>query len=103
MKESTTKLAPYRTSRDYERLLKLMEEHSIICVVDFYGMKPNDRPPVRDVCRTVLNFDGREGAPVFNVWSRGIGHISTDCKLTFVADCKAVDLEFLDPGESIKI
>lgn len=81
-------IAGYRTSRDYARLVELMQRHSVVCVVDSFGDS-------RDVARTV--FEGPAETGLWMVSARGIGYLHARSREEFIAQCAKNHLEFLEP------
>ena len=76
----------YKTSKDYHRLFRLMQEKAFICIVTCYGC--------RDVASTIYN------EALWEVSSRGVGHVWAETEDKFIANCEAVSLEFLEHNPS---
>lgn len=82
-------IAGYRTSRDYARLVELMQRHSVVCIVDsFEG--------ARDVAKTI--FEGTAEKGQLMVSARGMGYLHARERGDFIAQCEKYHLEFLEPA-----
>lgn len=74
-------------SDDYQKLLELMKQSSIICVVDYQS--------IRDVAQTIYS-------PLeLQVVARGIGYIWAQTPEEFVHACKVYNLKFLPPPDRL--
>jgi hypothetical protein len=80
-------LAPYSGSRDYELLADLAAKASILCIVDFEGL--------RDVART--NYMRRGDQELWQVSARGMGYITAFNRADFIALCGHRNVEFMVP------
>lgn len=95
-------MQPYPTSRDYDKLIRLMQAgHELVCFVD-YSFPSDERttPPVRDIARTRYEapIEGQyDGHAYLSVSSRGIGYAGglRLSEAEFKKDCQAVNLEFI--------
>lgn len=81
-------LAAYNGSQDYERLVELSRQQSIICIVDY------DKE-IRDVARTI--YRDHHGSECWDVSARGISYITAFSKEEFLAACTRNHLEFIEP------
>jgi hypothetical protein len=69
---AVTQVSGYDMSRDYTRLAEIMQQRSVVCLVDF-----DEKGVIRDVAKTI--FDPNAGRPYWMVSSRGIAdHDQTD-------------------------
>lgn len=86
---------PYKTSRDYDRLLALLDAgHVIVCIVDY---RFPDGDVARDICRGCQTGEGEDTRYMFT--ARGICYadIWTDIDEDFTRRCQRVNIEFIDP------
>lgn len=85
---------PYRTSRDYQLLKKLLDEgKEIVCFTDF----PIDNRIFRDVCKARKIGEGR-----YSVTCRGCEYASFwgnhNYKWTFEDEMRMANIEFIEPN-----
>lgn len=80
----------HATSRDYEKLFELMQEHPIICVLNDSCRMPD---PVRDIAATLYTGGS------WQVSVRGGGYVLAWDRDTFIRQCEKYDLEWLVPPE----
>lgn len=85
-------LPDYGGSKDYERLAELAKTRSVLCVVD-YRM---DTFTTRDVART--QYMSKPGQEYWSVSARGMGYINAFSQEEFVALCRCLNLEFIEPA-----
>ena len=79
----------YTTSKDYEKLWKLVQDgKEIVCFT--HGLS------------TYVSIAMKQGKYVA-VFSRGVGDIETNSEIDFIQTCKKLNLEFLPPDAWIKI
>ena len=76
----------YKTSRDYQRLYRLLRETVVVCIVDYLDC--------RDVAATLFFADGA------NIGARGITYITAFDEDQFVEQCARYNVEFTEPNES---
>lgn len=89
---------PYKTSRDYRRLMNLLDAgNEIVCVVDYQS---GSGITTRDICRGRKMGEGEYATYSFSV--RGIGYAETWKGMVddFIFICRSVNLEFIDPGNN---
>ena len=89
---------PYRTSRDYQLLKKLLDEgKEIVCFTDF----PIDNRIFRDVCKARKIGEGR-----YSVTCRGCEYASFwenhNYKWAFEDEMRMANIEFIEPKRVIK-
>lgn len=85
---------PYRTSRDYQLLKKLLDEgKEIVCFADF----PIDNRIFRDVCKARKTGEGR-----YSITCRGCEYASFwenhNYKWTFEDEMQMANIEFIEPN-----
>ena len=85
---------PYRTSRDYQLLKKLLDEgKEIVCFTDF----PIDNRIFRDVCKARKIGEGR-----YSVTCRGCEYASFwenhNYKWAFEDEMRMANIEFIEPN-----
>lgn len=80
-------IADYKGSRDYARLAELAKAQSVICMVDYQGC--------RDVAQTLYSDAG--DVVIWQVSARGISYSSAFDPTRFIAQCMALNLEFIEP------
>lgn len=85
---------PYKTSRDYQLLKKLLDEgKEIVCFTDF----PIDNRIFRDVCKAKKIGEGR-----YSVTCRGCEYASFwenhNYKWTFEDEMRMANIEFIEPN-----
>jgi hypothetical protein len=84
----------YETSRDYRRLLELMREQSVICLVDFSRT-------CRDIAKTFYEYRPQcKTKETFQVQARGVAYIYDWEEKRFLESCKRLNLEFILPTNS---
>jgi hypothetical protein len=76
----------YPMSRDYPRLLELIEEGRIFAIVDCY-----------ETCRDPV-FVRKGGSFGYDIGVRGFGYADASTPDEFLAECERLNLEFLDPA-----
>lgn len=72
----------YKTNRDYARLWTLLQETSVICIVDYMNC--------RDIAATIF-YDN-----VAQVSARGITYVWAESYADFERRCQKINLEFID-------
>ena len=87
------KVTGYKTSRDYARLVELMKQGAVICIVDY------DRTAdCRDVTHTLFEADTGRGEPLFQISARGICYIHADNEADFIKQCQRINCELIEPA-----
>ena len=99
----------YKTSKDYKRLKKLLDEgYKVVCFItydfDQFNHEPHEPMMVTDVCLARLLYpDSKQsakyslavrGTEFLTYWLHGISH-----KYTFEELLKARNVEFIEPNE----
>jgi len=80
----------YKTSRDYEKMINMLEENlHIICYVNYDLGK--DRPACRDICKAMLAKN------TLTFVSRGICYAQIDRNEDIFKKCKLLDVEWVMP------
>jgi|GEM_PF-2273306 len=90
----------YNTSKDYEKLFKLVHRQRVVCIVTYTSTIGKDSEiELKDVCASgVLSAEDS-----INIGSRGIDFINAfpfkgkTTKEDFLEQCKHYKLEFIDP------
>ena len=82
----------YKTSKDYNRLVGLMKDQTVICIID----------EVRGKWLAETNFDDEEGL-VFAVRRDRVYHIFSDTEKDFIGKCEENHVQFLDPKENKRL
>ncbi len=90
----------YNTSKDYEKLFKLVHKQRVICIVTYTDKIGKDSEiKLRDICASgVLSTEDS-----IRIGCRGTGYVEAfpfDGKTTkedFLEQCKHYKLEFIDP------
>lgn len=90
---------PYRTSRNYDRLLALLDAgHVIVCIVDY---RTRDGHVTRDICRGRKIGDGHDVRYSFSARGIGYGEVWPDLDDDFTHVCRYCNLEFIDPEPNV--
>ena len=86
-------LAPdTRFSRDYEKLADLMQQQSVICVVDYkFRNDPDNLGIARDVAQTIF-YPTR-----WTISARGISYVYAQDRASFIQACTDSNVEWLEP------
>jgi hypothetical protein len=86
---------------DYDRLLNLTQEQSIVCSLDYRYQGDPEEQACRDIAKTSYrpkNQSDEEGDDgFFEVRARGIGYIGAWSAEKFKAGCAKVNLRYLRP------
>lgn len=92
-------LIGYKTSSDYELLVKLMNEQIVVCEVDYNWR--DGSAPTRDIAKAIYNNYGYEGDDemLYSISSRGISYITEDDKQQFINKCKRFNVKFMLPNK----
>ena len=88
----------YTMSRDYDRLVELVETGRVFGVLD-YDMDRDGRDVLRDVV-AILKHPDQEGHIVywFTAGVRGMCYTHARTAEGFKAECERLNLEFIDPN-----
>jgi hypothetical protein len=82
-------------SSDYDRLVNLMKEQSIVCTID-YSYSAADTP-IRDIAKTAYRQEKWEDEGVYEIGVRGLGYFTTWAEESFKASCQKHNVRFFDP------
>ena len=86
------KVTGYKTSRDYARLVELMKQGAVICIVDY------DRThDCRDIAHTIFEADTGRGDSMFQISARGISYVYAWDEAGFIKQCQRTNCEFIEP------
>ena len=87
------KVAGYKTSRNYRRLVELMKQSAVVCIVDY------DRiADCRDVAHTLFEENTGRGESMFQISARGIAYIHAFYEEDFIKQCQRANCEFIEPN-----